>query len=135
MRYLPSILLAGRSGEGGWRRLSGDSVAKLCLEQPGVETAAREQLGVGALLDQPPTVEDQDRVGLQDRREAVGDHEAGPAGHDPLEGGLDQRLRLRVEVGGRLVEDQDARVLENDPRQRDPLLLAAGEAVAALPDD
>ena len=36
---------------------------------------------------------------------------------------------------GRLVEDEDRRVAEDRARDRDPLLLAAREAVAALADD
>ena len=45
------------------------------------------------------------------------------------------RSRDRVERGGRLVEDEDARVLEQHAGQRDALLLAAGQLVAALADD
>ena len=44
-------------------------------------------------------------------------------------------LRLRVERGRRLVEHEDRRVAQHGPRDRDPLLLAAREAVAALADD
>ena len=48
---------------------------------------------------------------------------------------LDQPLADGVERGRRLVEDQDPRVLEQHPRDRDPLLLAARQLVAALADD
>ena len=47
---------------------------------------------------------------------------------------LDQPLADRVEGRRRLVEDQDAGVLEQDPGDRDPLLLAARQLVAALAD-
>ena len=40
-----------------------------------------------------------------------------------------------VEGRRRLVEDQDPRILQQDPRDRDPLLLAARQLVAALADD
>ena len=43
---------------------------------------------------------------------------------DSLDGGLDQPLADRVEGAGRLVEDEDARVLEQHPGERDALLLA-----------
>ena len=44
-------------------------------------------------------------------------------------------LGLRVERRGRLVEHEDRRVAQDRARDRDPLLLAAREAVAALADD
>ena len=47
---------------------------------------------------------------------------------------LDRGLRLAVEVRGRLVEDDDARPLEQHPGDRQPLLLAARHPVAAVAD-
>jgi succinate dehydrogenase/fumarate reductase flavoprotein subunit len=47
---------------------------------------------------------------------------------------LDRGLDFAVERGGRLVEHQDRRVLEDDARNRDALALAAGELDAALTD-
>ena len=47
---------------------------------------------------------------------------------------LDQPLGLGVERTGRLVEQQDRRVLQDGARNRDALALAAGELVAALAD-
>ena len=47
---------------------------------------------------------------------------------------LHDRLALVVERAGGLVEDQDARVGEQRPRDRDALALAAGEARALLAD-
>ena len=48
--------------------------------------------------------------------------------------GLDRRLGGRVDRGGGVVEDQDARVGEQGAGDRDPLALAAGEGQAALAD-
>ena len=48
---------------------------------------------------------------------------------------LDRPLGLGVERRGRLVEDQDRRVLEEHARDRQALLLAARELDAALADD
>ena len=47
---------------------------------------------------------------------------------------LDRELDLAVERRGRLVEDQDRRVLEDHARDRDALALAARELDAALAD-
>jgi len=43
-----------------------------------VERAAVEQLIVGAAIDEPAAVEDDDLVGERDRREPVGDDERSP---------------------------------------------------------
>ena len=48
---------------------------------------------------------------------------------------LDGGLGLGVEVGGRLVEDDDPRLGQQQPGDRQALALAAGQAVAALADD
>ena len=48
--------------------------------------------------------------------------------------GLDRRLGGRVDRGGGVVEDQDARVGEQGAGDRHPLALAAGEGEAALAD-
>ena len=53
---------------------------------------------------------------------------------EPCQGRLDEPLADGVERRGRLVEDEDARVLEQHARDRHPLLLAAGQLVAALAD-
>ena len=53
----------------------------------------------------------------------------------PVERLLDGALGLHVERAGGLVEDEHGRVAQDRARDRDALLLAAGEAVAALADD
>ena len=52
-----------------------------------------------------------------------------------LEGVLDRVLGDRVERGGRLVEDQDTRILQDDPSKRKPLLFAAGQLQSAVAHD
>ena len=52
-----------------------------------------------------------------------------------LDGRLDESLADGVEGARRLVEDEDAGVLEQHPGERDALLLAARQLVAALADD
>ena len=52
--------------------------------------------------------------------------------HQPLQRHLDQPLGLGVHAGGGVVQDQDARVLEQRAGDGDALLLPAGEGDAAL---
>ena len=93
------------------------------------------QLGVRAAFDDPAALVDEDPVGAQDRRQAVGDRDRRAALHESLEGGLDEPLGDGVERRGRLVEDEDPRILEQHPGDGDALLLAARQLVAALADD
>ena len=92
----------------------------------------RQQLGVGALLHQAALVQHQDLVRGQDGGQAVGDHQAGAPGQQRLQRRLDERLALRVQMRGGLVQDQEARVLQDHAGDGQPLLLAAAEPVAAL---
>jgi hypothetical protein len=89
---------------------------------------------VRAALDDAAVVDDEDLVGLADRREAVGDHERRAAGERRLERQLHGDLGLRVEVGGGLVEHDDVGRLEQQPGDGDALLLAARQPVAAVAD-
>ena len=54
---------------------------------------------------------------------------------EPVERVLDEPLRFVVERAGRLVEEQDRRVLEDRPGDRDALALAARQPRAAVADD
>ena len=89
---------------------------------------------MAAALDDAAGVHHQDLVGAHHGREPVRDHERGAADADAVELGLDRLLGRGVERGGRLVEDQDRRILQQRARDRDALLLAAGELEPALAD-
>ena len=64
----------------------------------------------------------------------VGDGDHRLALHQPVERLLDGGLDLRIERAGRLVENEDRRVLEQDAGNGDPLALAAGELDPAFAD-
>ena len=87
-----------------------------------------------ALLDDAALLEHDQAVERRDGREPVRDGDHGLALHQRRERLLDRRLDLRVERRGRLVEDQDRRVLEDHAGDGDALALAAGELDAALAD-
>ena len=55
-------------------------------------------------------------------------------GEQPAQTLLDAPLGVQVDVGGRLVEHEDARVGDQRPRERDQLALAGGQLRAALAD-
>ena len=77
----------------------GGGGGELGVVQGGVGAAAGQQLGVVALLDDLAAVHHEDRVGVADRRQPVGDDEArairAQGGHRPL----DQHFGARVDRG------------------------------------
>ena len=98
----------------------------LLLQRPhaSIGAAAREQLTVRSALDDAPALEHEYLVCVHHRREAMRDDERRVAARDARELLLNALLRRRIERRGRLIEDQDARTLEDRPGDRDALLLA-----------
>ena len=68
-------------------------------------------------------------------RETVRDDERSAAAGEAVEGVADQRLALGVERGGRLVEEQERRVAQDRPGDRQALALAAGELAGGGDDE
>src|SRR5688500_15791171 len=99
------------------------SPGELLGGQLRVQPFLPDQLSVRAPLHDAPARHHQDLVGPQDGREAVCDGDGGAPLHQALERGLDEPLAHRVQRRGRLIEDQDARILEQDARDRHALLL------------
>jgi hypothetical protein len=90
---------------------------------------------VRTALDDAASIENDDRVGVGNGREAVRDNQGRPALAQAREGLLDDQLRIGIERAGGFVENQDARVLENRAGDRQPLTFPSRKPVAALPDD
>ena len=93
-------------GPGGLRRRV-QVVDELGAVEIGVEAALGDQAGMGAALDDPAVVDDEDLVGLAHGGEPVGDDQAGAPLQGRVECALDGVLGLGVEVCGGLVEDHD----------------------------
>ena len=108
------------------------------LLEPGyqrpVQRASGDELVVGALLDDDPAIEHHDPVGQMQRRLTVRDQQRRATGHDTAERVVHRRLDPRVDRAGGVVEDEDARVVEDRSRERDPLALTARQGQAALAD-
>ena len=82
----------------------------------------------------PPVPGTREPVRAADRREPVSDHERGPPRQQPLQPQLDRPLGSHVDVRGRLVEDQDARLRQERAGEGDQLPLSGRERDAALAD-
>ena len=93
-----------------------------------------EQLVVRADRRDAALLQHGNAIGAPYRREPVRDHHHGAALHQVGQRRLHQRLALRVERRGRLVQNQDGRVLEDGAGNGDALLLAAGKPKSFFAD-
>ena len=87
---------------------------------------------MGALLGDAAVLEHDDAARLADGGEAVGDHDRGAPGEQAAQALLDVALGVEVDVGGGLVEHEDARVGDERAGERDQLALPRGQLGAAL---
>ena len=78
---------------------------------------------MGPLLHDGSCIQDGHPIGALDRTEAMGDDQGGAPLHESLEGLLDQVFALGIQGTGGLVENEDGRILEKGPSDRDALFL------------
>ena len=91
-----------------------------------VDAALGEEGIVGAPLLNDAARQDQYLVRRQDGGEPVGDDDAGPARHQRLQGLLDGAFGDGIQGRRGFVQNEDLGVLQYDPGDGQPLLLAAG---------
>ena len=77
-----------------------------------------------------PLLEDDHAVALPERAQAVGDDERRAALHGLLHRGENFVLGVRIDRGGRIVEQQNRRIEQHGPGDRQPLPLPAGKIEA-----
>ncbi len=107
---------------------------KLQAVERGVAAAAAQQLLVAAGLDDLARLDHQDAVRVHDGGEPVRDHDGGAALAELGDRLLHVPLGFGIERGGRFIEQDDGRVLDQRARDGDALALAAGELGAVLAD-
>src|SRR5579871_999464 len=90
-----------------------------------VDVAAPQELFVAPDVVDLALLHHQDRVGWHQHRKAVRDADDGAVAGDIQKVGVDDRLALGVERAGRFVEDQDRRLDDQRPRDRQALALTA----------
>src|SRR5439155_21173959 len=99
-----------------------------------VDAAARDQLGMRAMLDDAAALEDHDANGVLDRRQAMCDHERRAALHQRVDRSLHLALGFGVKRRRCFIEDQNWRVLQYRAGDCDALALPARQADAVLAD-
>ena len=99
-----------------------------------VDRAAPVELGVGADAGHLAVVENDDLVGVPDGRHTLRDDEHSHVLGVGLNRLSERGIRREIERGRGVVEDQDLRATHERTRDRESLLLSAGEVPALLLD-
>src|ERR1700687_489208 len=100
-------------------------ITMLYAEERGIAPAAAQQIVVPAALDDLAALDHQDRVGMHDGVQAMGDDDGGAIPAEMLDRFLHLLFGFRIQRRGRLVEQDDWRVLDQRPCDRDALALSA----------
>ncbi len=136
----PMTTAESESMKCGLRRRNRDRRRRLLLVldlQPverGVAPVLAQQFVVAAGFDDRAALDHQDAVGMRDGVQPVRDGDGGAALAEMRHGVLNQPLGFGIERRGRLVEQDDLRVLDQRAGDGDALALAAGKLRAALAD-
>ena len=109
--------------------------AELRVMQSAVHAADRDEFLMRALLGDALFRDDDDAVRILDRRESMGNDERRAALRQLGQRLLNRRFGLRIQRRCRLIENENRRILQEHARNREALLLPAGELDAALSDD
>src|ERR1700691_3575464 len=111
---------------------------RLLLERQPVERSVTatlaQELVVAAGFDDQSVLDDENAIGVHDGGEPVRDDERRAVLAQLGDRLLHVVFGLRIERRGRLIEQDDRRVLDQRARDRDALALAAGELQAMLAD-
>jgi hypothetical protein len=107
------------------RNLVGESI-HLALNEPAVGTLAPEQGVWRAVLDNLAKLQHHDAVEVTHRRQPVSDGDHRTPEHEATQRFADCFLRLTIECGGRLVEQEQRRIFEECTCYGDALALTAG---------
>ena len=99
----------------------------LVVPEPAIDAVPRQQLCMRAALDRLAARNHDDLVHFDHRGQAVRRPDHGAPLRHPQECAVDRGFRGLVERGGRLVEQQDRRVLHQRAGNRHALFFAAGE--------
>src|SRR6516165_10444361 len=97
-----------------------------------VSAVARQKLSLGTLFNDPAVVKDDDAAGEAHGRKTMGNYEGGPSGGSAAESFHHNLFCRSVQVAGRLVKYENGRITQDRPRDRNALLLPAGQRFAPL---
>mmetsp|Transcript_2302 Transcript_2302/g.5373 ORF Transcript_2302/g.5373 Transcript_2302/m.5373 type:complete len:332 (-) Transcript_2302:1451-2446(-) len=126
-----TVVVHGHGRLAMWRKVHNALLGR----QLGIRPAPGHQLVVLPGLNDRAVLEHDDVVGICHRRKLVRDDEHGliPLPEDFVQDLLHLVLTLGIQRGRGFVQNQKRRRTDEDPRERHPLLLPAGQRIVAHP--
>src|SRR5262249_32285840 len=94
--------------------------------------ASGHQLIVRSRVDHPAAVQHNNFISSMNRRESMRDHDRGSTLHQISKSPLNPSLRLSVQRGSRLIQNEDRRILEYSASNRNPFPLTARQLHTSL---
>jgi hypothetical protein len=105
-------------------RLAFGRFEQTLFAQPRVFLTERQELLVGSALNDMAAIKHENLVCVHDSGKPVSDHDGSASAHQILQRPLDEPLRRGVHARRRLIQNQNWRILQQRPRDREPLLFA-----------
>src|SRR5262245_33911867 len=134
-RYTFATSLRGWSQDHPGDRLAfGPLIPELESVKRSIAAPLAQEFLVPSGFDDRAVLDHEDAVGMHDRGQAVSYDQRGSAFTQMTHRVLDLALRFAVEGSGRLVEQDDRRVLDQRARDRDALALPARQLQPVLTD-
>src|SRR6516165_66278 len=106
----------------------------LSADEPCIQTSPGEELRVAAGFHKLSAIEHREEVGVANGREPVRNNDRRAVAHQRVEGAANLGFADRIQMRGRLVEDQGRRVLQEGAGNCDALTLPPRQLNAALAD-
>src|SRR5919107_2106131 len=109
-------------------------IPELPLVQPSIESSQAEQFTMASFLHDPSAVQHNEPVGAADGTQTMSDDERRTSHQEPAQRVFDELLALGIEAAGCLIQNQDERILEDRPGNRNSLALASRKLDTPLAD-
>src|SRR5882757_3352283 len=132
-RSLPEERRGLREADALYRRLAFRRFEQTLFAQPGVFAPKRKQLFVRSALDDTAAIKHENLVCAYDSGKPVRDYNGRAIEHQSLQRFLDESLRRGVHARRCFIQNQNWRIFQQRPSNREPLLFADTQLYSALP--
>src|SRR5262249_5495307 len=132
-RSLPEERRGLREPEALYHRLAFRRFEQTLFAQSGVFAPKRKQFVVRSAFGDTAAIKHENLVCAYDSGKPVRDYNGRAIEHQSLQGFLDESLRRGVHAGRCLIQNQNWRIFQQRPSNREPLLFAHTQLHSALP--
>ena len=132
-RSLREECRALRQADTFYHRLAFRRFEPTLFAQPRVFPTKRKQLLVGSALDDTAVIKHENVICVHDSGKPVRDYDGSAVEHQILQRFLDESLRHGIHARRCFIQNQNWRIFQQRPSNREPLLFAHTQLYSALP--